>query len=101
MSLQRFFNVTSILLMLVAAGLCSTGFGKLQALGVLPSTDPLWDASWLLSDDGVIGGFLAGLAGYRARPTVFEVGAYGVYLVAAAFLFFGYRGRLSRSWSPE
>jgi len=92
LSLPRFFNVTSVLLMLVAAGLCSTGFGKLQALGALPATDPLWDSSWLLNDGGVIGGFLGGLVGYRARPTVFEVGAYGAYLIAATLVFFARRG---------
>jgi len=92
LSLEYFFNVTSVLLMLVAAGLCSTGLGKLQALGLLPPPDPLWDSSWLLSDDGVIGGFLGGLGGYRAQPTVFEVAAYGVYLAVAALLFFGRRG---------
>lgn len=109
LSLPHFFNVTSVLLMLVAAGLCSTGVGKLQALGLLPATDTLWDSSWLLGDDGVIGGFLGGLVGYRARPTVFEVAAYGVYLIAATLLFFGHRGSsdratpaaLSRSSSPE
>lgn len=92
LSLEHFFNVTSVLLMLVAAGLCCTGVGKLQALGLLPATDPLWDSSWLLSDDGVIGGFLGGLVGYRARPTVFEVAAYGVYLIATTLLFFSRRG---------
>ena len=97
LSLPHFFNVTSILLILVAAGLCSTGVGKLQALGLLPATDPLWNSSWLLSDDGVIGGFLGGLVGYRARPTAFEVGAYGVYLIAATLLLFGHRGAADRA----
>ncbi len=92
LSLQRFFTVTSLVLLFVAAGLFSTGIGKLQGLGVLPATDALWDTSGLLSDRGFVGGFLGGLVGYRARPSAFEAGGYGLYVVAAAFLFFGRRG---------
>src|SRR5206468_9578756 len=36
MSLQRFFAVTSILLLLLAAGMFSTGVGRLEAMGFLP-----------------------------------------------------------------
>jgi high-affinity iron transporter len=89
LSLQRFFSVTSTLLLVVAAGLFSTAVGKLQGLGVLPATDALWDTSALLSDHSVIGGFLSGLVGYRARPSLLEVAGYAAYLVAAGALFFG------------
>jgi high-affinity iron transporter len=76
--------------MLLAAGLFSGGVGRLQGLGFLPVTDPLWDTSWLLSDRSVPGSFLSGLVGYRAQPFAFEVGAYLLYLVAAGFLLFGH-----------
>jgi high-affinity iron transporter len=89
-SLPRFFAVTTVLIMLLAAGLFSGGVGRLQGLGFLPVTDPLWDTSWLLSDRGVAGSFLGGLVGYRAQPSAFEVGAYLLYLVAAGFLLFGH-----------
>ena len=87
-SLQRFFNATSALLLFVAAGMLSTGIGKLQGLGFLPRTSILWDTSFLLSDRGLLGGFLSGLIGYRARPTTLEVGAYVTYLVLAGILIF-------------
>ncbi len=89
LSLSKFFTVTSVLLLLISAGLCSTGVGKLQGLGVLPVGEPIWDTSALLDDGGVIGGFATGLLGYRARPTALEVLAYAGYLVAAGFLLFG------------
>lgn len=88
LSVQRFFAATSVVLLLLAAGLFSAGVGKLQALELLPPGDPLWDTSWLLDDHGVVGGVLAGLVGYRARPTALEVVAYGAYLVVAGSLFF-------------
>jgi len=90
LSLPRFFAVTTVLIMLLAAGLFSGGVGRLQGLGLLPVTDPLWDTSWLLSDRSVVGSFLGGLVGYRAQPSAFEAGAYAMYLVGAGFLLFGH-----------
>jgi high-affinity iron transporter len=87
-SLPRFFAVTTVLLLFVAAGLFSTGIGRLQGLGVLPVTGPLWDTSWLLEERSVAGGFLSGLLGYKAHPTVYEAVAYLGYLVGAGFLVF-------------
>jgi high-affinity iron transporter len=55
---------------------------------VLPGGDPLWDTSWLLDDHGGLGGFLAGLVGYRSRPNGLEILAYLVYVTGAALLFF-------------
>jgi high-affinity Fe2+/Pb2+ permease len=47
----------------------------------------------VLADDRGIGSFLAGLVGYRARPSALEVAAYLAYLVVAAVL-------LTRGTSP-
>jgi high-affinity iron transporter len=88
-SLPRFFAITTALILLLAAGLFSTGVGRLQGLGVLPLSTPLWDTSGVLSDRSVVGSFLAGLVGYRAQPSLLEVGAYAAYLVVAAALVFG------------
>jgi high-affinity iron transporter len=91
LSVRHFFTVTSVVLLLVAAGLFSTGLGKLQGLGVLPPADALWDTSFLVSDHGLVGGFATGLVGYRARPTLVEVTGYALYLVVAGALLFGGR----------
>jgi len=88
LSVQRFFAATSVLLLLLAAGLLSAGVGKLQGLGLLPAGDPVWDTSWLLDDHGALGGVLTGLVGYRARPTALEILAYGSYIVVAGTAFF-------------
>ena len=88
LSLSRFFAATTVLLLLVAAGLFSTGIGKLIGLGFIPAGDALWDSSGLLDDQSVVGGFLSGLVGYRARPTAPEVIGYAVYLIGAGLLLF-------------
>ena len=88
LSLRRFFTATTVLLVLVAAGLFSTGIGKLIGLGIIPGGDALWDTSALLRDDSVVGGFLSGLTGYRARPSAPEVIGYVAYVVLAGLLLF-------------
>jgi high-affinity iron transporter len=87
-SLSRFFAATSILIILLAAGLFSSGVGRLQGLGLLPNGGAVWDTSDVLSDRGLIGGFLGGLIGYRAAPSALEVTAWLGYLGVAAILFF-------------
>src|SRR5215471_5905199 len=88
-SLGKFFTITTVLILFLAAGLFSTGLGRLQALGVLPMMEPLWDTSFILSDRSVVGSFLAGLVGYRARPSLIEVSGYITYLAVAGFLVLG------------
>jgi high-affinity iron transporter len=91
LSLRRFFAWTSAFLLLLAAGLFSTGVGRLQGLGILPAADTLWDTSRWLDDRSFLGSLLAGLLGYRARPSTWEAVAYGAYLVVAGVLLFGGR----------
>lgn len=90
-SVRRFFMVTSLLLLLVAAGLFSSGIGRLEGFGVLPRSPEVWDTSSVLDDGSIVGSFLAGLVGYRARPSAFELGSYLAFATISAYLFFGMR----------
>lgn len=90
-SLPTFFTVTSVLLLVLAAGLLSAGVGRLQGLGLLPLTGELWDTSSILDERSLLGMLLSGLAGYRARPTSLEVAAWVLYLLVAGALLFGSR----------
>jgi high-affinity iron transporter len=88
LSLQRFFSVTTVFIMLLGAGLLSRGIGRMQGMGLLPFSEPVWNTSWLLSDGSIAGGFLSGLVGYRAQPTLPEVVAYLAYVVVVGMLLF-------------
>ena len=101
MSLQRFFAVTSILLLLLAAGMFSTGVGRLEAMGFLPQSPTVWDTSSALDDHALVGGFLNGLVGYRARPSLLEAGSYLVYLIVAGALLFRGGASKPRPRSPR
>lgn len=72
--MRHFFRATNGLLILLAAGLAAAAAGFLNQAGVLPAfIDPLWDSSWLLTDDAWLGRVLAALVGYTARPTGMQV----------------------------
>jgi high-affinity iron transporter len=98
-SLQRFFAITSVFLLFLAAGMFSTGVGRLEAMSVLPQTPIAWDTSLILDDHGFVGGFLNGLVGYRSSPSFLEAGSYLFYLVVAGTLLF--RSGPSRPQSSE
>ncbi|WP_327437961.1 FTR1 family iron permease [Pseudomonas donghuensis] len=78
MSWQRFFALSEGVLLLLAAALLVSASerisGQLLAMD-LPEMaytlvgDALWDSSLWLSDSHGVGGFLAGVAGYRASPS--------------------------------
>jgi high-affinity iron transporter len=66
----RLFAATSGLITLLAAGLAAQAIAFLQQAGdaeVL--TAPIWDTSWLLSDDSVPGRLLHTLIGYTDQPS--------------------------------
>ena len=81
LSLRRFFRVTGVLLLLVAAGLLVSGVNKLIGLGYLsPIVSQVWSTGWLVRDDSPLGAFLAALVGYRSRPSLAEVLAFVAYV---------------------
>ena len=96
--LRRFFNLTGVLLIFVAAGLCAFAVGEFAEAGYFANAGATWDLGGLIPDDSPLGSVLAGLFGYRAAPTPLEVIAYLGYLVPVLALFLGgdLRRRLPR-----
>jgi high-affinity iron transporter len=83
-----FFNVLGVLLLLFAAGLLADAVQNFQALGWLPfATQHLWDTSWLLSEDSMVGDLLHSFFGYADSPTLLQVLAYLAYLSIALWSF--------------
>jgi high-affinity iron transporter len=82
LNLQRFFKLTAIFLVLVAAGLLATAvhtaheggwFNGLQAQAL--------DLSWLVVPGTVTSSLLTGMLGLQPSPTYGEAGAYLLYAV--------------------
>ncbi len=82
LDVRAFFRLTSILLILFAAGLAAHGVHELQEAGLLPTlVEHVWDINHLLDEDGALGTFLEALFGYNGNPSLLEVFTYGAYFV--------------------
>ncbi len=89
-NLKMFFNATSLLLILFAAGLVAHGVHELSEAGFIPElVEHVWDINPpvnadrtypLLHEKGHIGSILKGLFGYNGDPSLAEVLGYIGYL---------------------
>jgi high-affinity iron transporter len=98
--LRWFFTATSLLVLLLAAGMSSQAARFLIQADLIPSlATPLWDTSSMLSDDGWPGMLLHSLIGYESRPAGMQIVFYVVALVAigAGMKWVGSRHRASRA----
>lgn len=87
-NLRKFFQISSALLIFVAAGIAGYGVHELQEVGVLPGAgNALYDISWLLNTDSFVGALLSGLFNFNPDPTALETAAWVVVLVATAALY--------------
>jgi high-affinity iron transporter len=86
-SAKRLFAVTGWLILLLAAGMAAQGAAYLVQADVLPSLgETIWDTSWLLPDDSIVGKLMHTLVGYTARPYGIQLGFYVVTLLALLVL---------------
>ncbi|MHA2361580.1 MAG: FTR1 family iron permease [Candidatus Thorarchaeota archaeon] len=104
-SLKKFFNWTSVFLVLFAAGMVAYGIHELQEAGLLLigpieiwniNPPQLPDGSYpLLHDKGFIGGLAKALFGYNGNPSALEFISYVSYLLIISIIY--YRRRISEN----
>jgi high-affinity iron transporter len=81
MDLRRFFQVTSVLLILFAAGLVAHGVHEFNEAGIIPVViEPIWNLNAVLPEDSFLGILLKTLFGYNSEPSLTEILAYFAYL---------------------
>lgn len=82
-----FFRVSEILLLFLAGSLLITALDRAIGLELVPPlSGAVWDTSWLLDDTGRLGGLVANMTGYRARPELATILAYAIYWIAVLAL---------------
>jgi len=87
-NLKKVFSISSILLVLFAAGLVAHGIHEFEEAGLVSGIiAPLFDINPILNEKGLIGSFLKGLFGYNGNPSLLEVMAYMAYLGVIFYLY--------------
>ncbi|MCW9035131.1 MAG: FTR1 family protein [Rhodospirillales bacterium] len=90
-AIAPFFKYTSLLIIVIAAGLLSSAVNMMQAVHIVPIiAEGIFDISHILDDRGTFGTFLRALFGYNASPTLIQFSVWVLYL--GTFLFFWNRG---------
>jgi high-affinity iron transporter len=82
LNISRFFQVTSIILVLFAAGLVAHGVHEFNAVGFIPPViEHLWDINHIIDEKSPPGELLKALFGYNGNPSLTEMVAYIMYFV--------------------
>ena len=83
LNVRLFFNITSVLLLLFAAGLLAHGIHEFQEAGLIPTVNEhVWDTNHLLDENSNVGQMLKAVFGYNGNPSLEEVvGYFGYWIV--------------------
>jgi len=80
--LKPLFRASGFLLLLMAAGLLTTGIHEFQELGwLIEIKKNVWNFNPILNEKTGLGSFLKALFGYNGNPSLLEVIAYGLYFL--------------------
>jgi high-affinity iron transporter len=84
-NLNRFFRITGLILVFVAAGLLSTSLHTAHEAGWFNTLQgQALDLTWLVQPGTVSGALLTGMLGLQPSPTIGELGVYLLYAVPMA-----------------
>ncbi len=89
LNLRTFFNVTSVFLIIFAAGLLAHGIHEFHEAGIIPPViEHVWDTNNILPESEGVGQFLRAIVGYNGNPSLVEVVAYPLYLLVVLGAYF-------------
>lgn len=82
------FTISTILLTLIAAGLAAEAAGILTSSGFIEAySDQLWDTSWFISNESIMGKILNVTMGYDSKPNGMQIAFYlSSILITVSFM---------------
>jgi high-affinity iron transporter len=84
LNLRLFFGVTSVLLLVFAAGLLAHGIHEFQEAGLIPTlNEHVWNTNAILDEKSSLGAVLRAVVGYHGNPSLEEVVVYWAYWLVA------------------
>jgi high-affinity iron transporter len=83
---RTFFTLSSLLLLVFAAGMVGRGVHELNEAGIIPSIiEHVWSTKSILADTSSMGALLKTLFGYNDDPSLTQVIAYVGYVAVVAW----------------
>jgi high-affinity iron transporter len=102
LNLGKFFTVTGVLLIFVAAGILAYGVHDLQEAGIIPGLDTLaFDVSAAIPADSWYGVLLKGIFNFSPQTTVAEAVVWVLYVAIVLTLFLRPARRPVSGSAPE
>ena len=87
-NIKKFFNISSFLLILFAAGLTAHGVHEFQEAKLLPIyNEHVYDINFIMNENGFMGSLLKGLFGYNGNPSLLEIISYLLYFAVVIVLY--------------
>lgn len=80
-------RVLLVLLCMFSGNMAAQGTLLLIQADWLPSGQAIWNTSFLIPEDNLVGQLLYALVGYEAAPTALQAGAYGLVFLVILILF--------------
>jgi len=88
LNLSKFFTITGVALIIVAAGVLSYGVHEYQELGWIPGDGSYaWDISSIMAKDSIAGTILAGTIGFDVNTSWVQLFLYVSYLAIVLRLY--------------
>ena len=83
LDLSKFFTITGVALIIIAAGVLSYGIHEFQELGYLPGVDSfLWDVTPWIAKESLLSALLGGLVGFDTTTSFVQFIGWSIYLLA-------------------
>ena len=83
LNLSKFFTITGVALIIIAAGVLSYGIHEFQELGYLPGGENfLWDVTPWVAKESVLASLLGGLVGFDTTTSFVQFAGWSIYLLA-------------------
>ena len=83
LDLAKFFTITGVALIIIAAGVLSYGIHEFQELGYFPGVDSfLWDVTPWIAKESLLGSLLGGLVGFDTTTSFVQFVGWSIYLLA-------------------
>ena len=87
-NLSKFFNITGVALIIVAAGVLSYGIHEFQELGWLPGESAYaWDVTSWMASDSILATLLAGTIGFDTTMSWLQLVVWGAYIGGTIWLY--------------